>query len=246
MQGVLQSSSLACRGSLLQPAYTAPPQRLVPYSWFCCVSCQWQSMLSLDCCTLVIHIVLHILLSLIIMHTHICLYFFADLIDPLTYRPVYHQKYVLNERGKTLIQNKTKQNKTTFKLCAYSVLSLISVFDLFKIHLVFFSKFREQGHKEHALVINLFVVYLFPGPLFFLGCFSFAVGMALLYYYSGTHLFHFPILTLYACILTKTWLSLMLLIQCDCVFVLQRLKWQEVAGLLGWLRWVWRRKPRRC
>ena len=33
-----------------------------------------------------------------------------------------------------------------------------------------------------------YIYVVFPGPLFFLGCFSVAVGMAFLYYYSGKYI----------------------------------------------------------
>lgn len=110
MQGVLQSSSLACRGSLLQPAYTAPPQRLVPYSWFTllCVKPMAEYAFARLLHFGNTHCVAYSSIFTYHAHSHLSVFSFADLIDPLTYRPVYHQKYVLNERGKTLIQNKTK------------------------------------------------------------------------------------------------------------------------------------------
>uniref|UniRef100_A0A7N8WW10 Caspase recruitment domain-containing protein 19 n=1 Tax=Mastacembelus armatus TaxID=205130 RepID=A0A7N8WW10_9TELE len=47
-------------------------------------------------------------------------------------------------------------------------------------------------HMENVFTL-LFTSLSFPGPLFFLGCFGIAVGMALLYYYSGK-LFSFSFL----------------------------------------------------
>lgn len=121
MQRVLQSSSLACRGSLLQPAHTAPPQRSVLCNWFTLCMLQWDCWSSTHCFTCS---------SMFDRAQSLFFVCFADLIDPLRYQPLYRQKYVLNERGETLTFidcEKQSTTKLTVVLCIGNIASNFNI-----------------------------------------------------------------------------------------------------------------------
>lgn len=105
MQGVLQSSSLACRGGILQPAHTAPPQRLVPPRLLHYVLCDPSDIV---CFIWILQFDNTYGVACSGVFTYYCALenvsvLCPEYMDPLKYQHVYHQKYILNERGKVLM-----------------------------------------------------------------------------------------------------------------------------------------------
>lgn len=101
MQGVLQGSSLARGGGLLQLAHAAAPQRFVPKYLFSKSGVTFIHHLDITECFV------HVILFILVLGTFFLIgtlkQFDPDSLDPLAHPRVYQQKYVLNDRGKMTI-----------------------------------------------------------------------------------------------------------------------------------------------
>lgn len=144
MQGVLQSSAFACRGSVLQPAHQAPSQRSPLLDSFHLWFIWWISI--------------HPLWTL-----------------PRRLRPTQVSARLSSE---ICHEWERWENNPANYFCALQTWMF----------------FRWDASGNSILFLKLYCS-LFPGPFFFMGCFSFAVGMALLYYYSGTVAFYLSCVT---------------------------------------------------
>lgn len=104
----------------------------------------------------------------------------------------YMCNFVFNEGCQLLLwlwlSNVLQQNEKNICNClkvnrCYWMIGIIKVGTGYNCELV-----NEDCHTTHEQYISyllLHFLHLFSEPLFFLGCFGVAVGMALLYYYSG-------------------------------------------------------------